>query len=529
MDDTHKYDVLIVGSGAAGCVLAERLSADPSCKVLLLEAGPRDDHPFIHMPRGIGKILTNRRYIWPFSVSPRERSNADPEIWVRGKTLGGSSSVNGMMYVRSQPGDGADLAELAGPDWNWGVMADAYRSMEAGADDKWRNRLRVSLPPRHSLMDRFIRAGASIGLKDTDDVNHPDDEARIGYCPSTIWKGRRQSAAVAFLHGAEGRSNLTVRTGVSIDQILWDGTTATGVLGNERVEEIHYYANRVILSAGTFGSPAILERSGVGSRERMEALSIECKIDRAAVGENMREHCALALQFRLNQSLSLNSQFSGARLAFNAVRYFATRRGPMASAAYDVLGQFRTRPELDRPDAQMIAAPFSIDKSQQSLAMEREPGMQIAVYPLRPESTGSTHIVSRDANVYPEAHLDYFASEGDCRTMIGAVRFVRDLVASDHISGVITSETRPGPNMQSDDDILAAYREMGTPAYHACGTCRMGNDDDAVIDSATRVRGAQNLHVVDLSIAPVMPAGNTFAPVAAMAWHAADLIQAKMV
>lgn len=523
-------DYLIVGAGAAGCVLAERLSADPAKRVLLLEAGPPDRHPMIHIPRGIAKILSDPAHVWPFTAARGVGDNRPPEYWLRGKVLGGSSSTNGMMYVRPQPADFDDLADAAGEQWSWALMAPIFKAIEDHPLGAAETRgvggpLRLSLPARHPLMDGLIAAGEALGLEPITDVNDPGGEPRIGYCPATIRRGRRQSAARAFLRPARGRPNLTIRTGVTVDRVVFDGIRAVGVEaivagGRHRID-----ARRVILAGGTLASPAILQRSGIGDSALLTRLGIETIADRPAVGQGLREHCALAMQWRLDRPLSINPQFSGWRLARNALRYALLQDGPLASAAYDVMGQFTAHPSSTRPDMQLIAAPFSIDKSRPILAMEREAGMQIALYPLRPRTSGGLAITSRDPTVLPSMQLDYFADTHDRETMIRGVHMLRRLVAAASSSvGVVAQEHRPGATLTSDAEIMGAWREMGTTAYHAAGTCRMGADGDAVVDAHTRVNGVEGLHVADLSITPQIPAGNTFAPVAAMAWRAAELI-----
>jgi choline dehydrogenase-like flavoprotein len=374
-------------------------------------------------------------------------------------------------------------------------------------------------------MDALIAAARVMGLEAQADVNQPDDAEKIGYCPQTISRGERQSAATAFLHPIEGRDNLHVRTNAIVDRVSFDGARATGVECMIDSERQSFAAKRIVLCAGALGSPAILQRSGIGDAAMLEALGIPVVADNPSVGANLREHCALAMQWRLRVNLSRNAEFDGWRLALNAARYGLLRSGPLATAAYDVLGWFKTRPDLDRPDAQLIAAPFSIDRARAGLHMERTPGLQIAVYALRPRSTGHVRITSCDPNALPAATLDYFADEEDRRTMIGAVRFMRRLMATDPLAALIERETRPGSAIESDDEILDTYRRLGTCAYHAAGTCRMGADADSVVDPMTRVRGVEGLYVVDLSIAPFILAGNTFAPVIAMARNAAALLE----
>ncbi|ALG60446.1 MULTISPECIES: GMC family oxidoreductase [Citromicrobium] len=519
MRDRGKSDVIVVGGGAAGCVLANRLSTNPAREVLVLEAGPPDRHPMIRMPKGVGKILSDPAHVWPFKVAGRAGDNIPPGVWVRGKTLGGSSSTNGMMYVRGKPADYEALAEKSGEEWGWSHIARAFDALEGEGG------LRTSFPPHRPELDAVLEAAENLGLEKADDPNDPDALDAVGYCPQSVWRGKRQSSAAAFLDPARDRDNLTIETGVTIDRVLFESGRAIGVTGLHNGARKTWYASEVILSCGTLGSPAILERSGIGDPERLGALDIPITAPNSAVGENLFEHSGITLQWRTKPGFSLNREYSGLRLLKNAGRYFLQHKGPLASGTFDVIGWFRTSPDADRPDAQMLFAPHSIDRTKATMATEPFPGVQAVIYPLRPRARGSLHIVSRDPNVLPEGSLDFFADQQDRHELVDTVRFVRRLAKTAPLSDIIIEETRPGPHAETDREIIDSYRLLGTPAYHAAGTCRMGTDRKSVVDPHCRVRGVEGLRVVDLSIAPVMPAGNTFAPVCAIAWRAAELIQ----
>ena len=348
------YDYVIVGGGAAGCVLAEVLSRDRSKQVLLLEAGPSDTNPLVHMPKGVAKLVSNPKYTWPFSVSPRLGANVPPMVWVRGKTLGGSSAINGMMYVRGQPEDYTELARQCGANWDWDHIAAAYVETEKHSLGRNATRgdagiLRISMPKPDPVLDALIDSGSTLGLEPQVDINEPDDAEKVGYCPRTIWRGKRQSAA-AFLRAAGRRKNLVVKTGVLADRVVFEERRAVGVACKIDGENVVFAGRRVILSAGTFGSPAILQRSGIGASSLLNPLGIEVVADLPAVGSNLHEHCALALQFRVREGMSHNASFSGWRLALNGLRYYLARSGPLSTGAYDVGGWFKTRAGLSRPE-----------------------------------------------------------------------------------------------------------------------------------------------------------------------------------
>ncbi|MFM6853083.1 MAG: GMC family oxidoreductase [Sphingopyxis sp.] len=526
------FDYIIVGAGAAGCVLAYRLSQDPAVRVALIEAGPRDTHPFIAMPKGLAKVMQDPKHLWVHASTPEPATAGQVEHWVRGRVLGGSSAVNGMMYVRGQPADFAAIAELSSADWDWPHIEQAYCAMEnheLGAAP-YRGQggpLNISMPTmRDELSEAQIAAGVAMGWTRKQDVNQPDDDVGVGYAPRTIWKGKRQSAATAFLRPAQQRPNLTILTDCTVDHVLFDGTRATGIamVRNGATEQVA--ANReVILCGGALASPALLERSGVGDRDRLAALGIPLVHHSPQVGENLIEHRGLIMQWKMRGQWSQNRQFSGWRLIWSTLRYYLTGDGPMAAAAYEIGGWFKTRPGLNRPDAQMLIAPFSFDFAKQRSTVENFPGMNAVIYPLRPTSRGAVHIATRDANVPATFQPNYRATQQDRAAMIGAVRTMRDYVQQAPLAAMVAGETMPGPQCATDEEILAAYDQYGTCGYHAVGSCRMGNDPASVVDPALRVRGVQGLRIMDTSIMPVIPAGNTHGPTMAMAWRAADIIR----
>ncbi len=530
---SDSYDYIIVGAGASGCVMAYRLSADPSVRVLLLESGPRNSHPFIHMPKAIGKALSRPDLVWPYLTEANDQNNQTPEFWARGNTLGGSTSVNGMMYVRGQPADYDEVARIAGPEWNWQAMGRAFRAIEnheLGADETRGDKgpLHVSMPHmRNSLTDAMVDAGVAMGLKRKVDTNAPDNDQGIGYAPRTVFRGKRESAATAFLDPVRNRPNLTVESGITVDRLLLEGRRATGVTGTRAGRPVTYRATReVLLATGALASPAILQRSGVGPAEALAAAGVELVVDRPGVGANLREHRAMVMQWRVRDEFSFNAGHAGLRLLGNIARYYLGRGGLLAAATYEIGAWFNTRAGLDRPDGQFLLAPYSFDYAKGALTTESFGGMQICAYYLRPRSTGSVTIRSSDPAVLPRIVPNYHSDPEDRAAMIAVARFAREFVRQAPLADKVFEETRPGPEFASDDEIIAAYDRFGNGAYHASGTCRMGLDDDAVVDDRLRVRGIDGLRVIDTSILPFLVAGNTAGPAMAMSWRAADLILA---
>jgi len=525
------YDYVIVGAGSAGCVLANRLSADPTVNVALLEAGGSDAHPYVAMPKAVAKLIAMPSVMWLFTADPQRETAMKPDYWLRGRVVGGSSSVNGMIWVRGQPADFDAIAARSSDDWSWQHIGRAYAEMENHELGKGPFRggagsLRISIAtPRNALTEAILMAGERMGWPVKLDVNEPDMGEGIGYVQQTIYRGKRQSAALAFLHPVAQRPNLTVITNAIVDRVRFHDKRAAGVEVLQANQRREISARReIILAAGAVASPGILERSGIGDPARLAGLDIPLIHANEQVGENVIEHRALRMQWKLRQPLSLNFAFNGWRLIGSVLKYYLTGNGALSGAAMDMRAAFRSRPELDRPDVHAQIGLYSRELSG-SGRMEPFHGFSAVVHPLRPTSTGAVHITTRDPTTLPRIEARYGSSAEDETITIAAARWMRRFAQQEPLRQLIETETAPGPAAQSDDDIVAALYKHGIPCMHAVGSCRMGKDADSVVDPNLRVRGVEGLRIMDTSIMPTIPSGNTNGPTLAMAWRAADIIR----
>lgn len=525
-----QFDYIIVGAGSAGCVMADRLSADGRSTVLLLEAGAGDNHLFVHMPKGFAKLINNPKKVWSI---PTEAGDGIPaEVWIRGKLLGGSSSVNGMMYFRGHPEDYNEWVELGAPGWGWDQMSEAFAAIEnhelgEGGGRGTAGPLRISISRDHSeIGDRVIAAAEAMGVPQVQDLNHPEQEG-IGYTARTIYRGRRQSAAKAFLKPAMKRRNLSVKTGVSVDRIVFEGNRAVGVKALQHGRPAEFRARgEVILCAGGLASPTILQRSGVGDGGLLNSLGIPVVHHSPQVGQNLLEHRLLMMHCGLNRPISGNRELSGLSLVKNAIRYVLQRKGTLAAGLYDVGGFLKTDPSLSRPDVELLMAPwgYSFDENRQPIVL-KDHSFHMFGYPLRSRSQGSISIKSADFDVPAAIRPNYLSDPYDQEVTVRMFRLMRDMIRQPVLAEVISGELAPGEQVRTDEDIVRAFKTQGSAGSHACGTVAMGGND-APLDERARVKGVERLRVIDGSMFPTMVSANTNGPIMASSWRASKLILA---
>ena len=526
----NSFTYIIVGAGSAGCVLANRLSADPKNRVLLLEAGGRDINPWIHIPVGYFKSMHNPKTDWCYETESDPGLNDRSIQWPRGRVLGGSSSINGLLYIRGQAEDYDHWRQLGNTGWSFeDVLPYFLRSEDQrrGGDAFHATGGPLSVEDiriRREICDAFIKGAVEIGVPETDDFNGADQQG-AGYVQLTARNGRRCSAAVAYLHPVRRkRKNLKVVTHALAQRLLFDGNRATGLAYTvDGVPQEAHASGEVILSAGAIGSPQILQVSGVGAGADLRGADIPVRHELPGVGRNLQDHLQVRLIYRTRLPLTLNDQVRNPlRKMMMGVEYLVRRTGPLSMGASQICVFAKTRPELATPDIQFHIQPLSADKPGDGL--HKFSAFTVSVCQLRPESRGRIVPKSSDPAAYPAIHPNYLATATDQETLIGGMRMSRQIAETKALSGYIADEMRPGPSLQTDDDLLTYARDNGVTIYHPVGTCKMGTDPMAVVDARLRVHGIERLRVVDASIMPTLVSGNTNAPAIMIGEKASDMI-----
>ena len=529
-----RFDYIVVGAGSAGAVMASRLSEDNKTRVLLLEAGPKDNSFWIHLPIGYGKTMWSTKYNWCYYTDPDPNMNGRRIYWPRGKTLGGSSSINGLIYIRGQHQDYDNWAHAGNKGWSakevlpYFIKSEKNQRGESefhGGDGP----LCVSdIAHKHPLIEAFITGAAEHGVPRTNDFNGAQQYG-AGYYQLTTWKGWRWSTAKGYLKPARGRANLTVVTQAHATQVIMDGTRAVGVRyrqGGVEGQNIESYAvKEVLLCAGAIQSPQLLQLSGIGPAALLEKNGIPTVVDLPGVGENLQDHLQIRLTFEASQPTTndeLNSLFGQAKLG---LQWFFKRSGPLAVGINQGGCFMYALPEESKtPDIQFHVATLSADMA--GGKVHPFSGFTLSVCQLRPVSRGHIRIRSSDPFEPPEMQPNYLSSDLDQRTCVAAVRAARFIAASNAMKPFVVREIKPGPQAESDADILQFCREHGATIFHPSGTCAMGLDPrkGAVVDARLRVHGAQGLRVIDCSVMPTLVSGNTNAPAVMMAEKAVDMI-----
>ena len=529
------FDYIVVGAGSAGAVVASRLTESGAHRVLLLEAGTQGSNFFwSRVPVGVAKMIDDPAVNWCYRSEPDEGSGGRQIEVPRGKMLGGSSSINGMVYIRGQAQDYDHWAQLGNRGWSYQDVLPVFKRMERfdGGSDTYRGRdgvLRVTHTPRHKvpLLEKMIAAAERMGLPYNPDQNGETQEG-IGMSQVTIAKGRRQSTAFCYLDPARSRPNLTIDQGAMAESLILEGKRCVGVRYSVGGVKREARASReVIVSGGSINSPKLLELSGIGQADRLGALGIVPVHDLRGVGENLRDHYSPRVKFAIKEkNLTFNDNARGCRLAREAIKYALFREGFLASTSVPIRLYFRTRVGAETPDATVSIAPFLYEIVGGERRVSKKKGITMNVNVLRSESTGSIHIKSSNPAEPPAIRFNFLSTEHDRTGVLAAIRKGRELMATSPMKEVTGEEIAPGAHLQKDDELLEWVRKNAETTYHPIGTCKMGADPMAVVDPELRVHGIAGLRIADASIMPTLTSGNTNAPTIMIGEKCAEMVLA---
>ncbi len=522
-------DYIIIGAGSAGCVVADRLS-ETGARVALLEAGPTDWHPWIHIPAGVLKLLYNPLVNWNYASEPEPGSGNRAIHWPRGRVLGGSSSINGMLYVRGNPADFDLWAQMGCRGWSFSDVLPYFRQSEhyGPGDEAYRGKdgvlkvedYRTILPLTH----QFVQAAQQAGHVFRKDLNGAEQEG-VGYSQMTRNGKWRGSTAQTFLKEARGRQNLRIETGAQAARLIFEGRRCVGVAFRQGGQQRELRAGReVILSGGAINSPHLLQVSGIGQAEHLRSIGVEVLREAPGVGANLQDHYVARVAHRVRDAISTNQLAQGLRLAGEVARFFLQGRGALTFGVTSAQVFCRSREGLASPDLQLLFTPASYDQLKFG-ALEHAPGMTVAVCPTRPDSRGTILAKSSDPFEKPAIRPNYLSAPEDQRVLAAGIRFTRDIFAAPAMARHSVVETVPGPDVTTDAQLAEYTKQFGTTIYHPVGTCRMGEDPASVVDSRLRVRGIGGLRVIDASVMPTLTTGNTNAPTIMIAEKGAAMIR----
>ncbi len=537
MAASRTYDYIVIGAGSAGCVLANRLSADPTRSVLLIEAGGKDRHPLVRLPMLMGKLMHSKIYNWSYDTEPEPELGNRQVYWPRGKALGGSSTINGMIYVRGNAADYDRWAQMGNPGWSYHDVLPYFRKSEGHAQrrDDFHGetgplsvcRARATNP----LFNRFVAAGVEAGHEANDDFNGASQDG-FGRYDFTIRNGKRCSTSVAFLRPAMGRANLTITTHALTERIVVENGRAVAVeYKQDGTRHRAEAAREIVLSAGAVNSPQILMLSGIGDADELKPHGVAPVHHLPGVGKNLQDHVDVCLVYEVTKPVTLYSDLRIDRLTMAILEGALFGRGVATTFPYEGGAFLRSRPGLAAPDIQAHFMP-ALEKTANlhwpklfsKARVEDNHGITIRVGPVNPESRG--HITLRSANPSdpPRIFANYLSAPADKATTIAGVKLLRDVMAQPAFADILGAEIAPGPDKSSDDDLIAWLKQAGSTTLHPVGTCKMGSTKDSVVDHELRVRGIDGLRIADASIMPIISSGNTNAPTIMIGEKAADMI-----
>jgi len=529
----EKFDYIIVGSGSSGSVIANRLSEINNINICVLEAGGTNQHPFIKMPAGFIKTINDKRFNWCFKTEASQGVNNREIFFPRGKGFGGSSSINGHLYVRGQPDDYNQWAQLGNLGWGYDDILPYFKKSEYRADgnDEYRGKdgplFVTDIVEKHPICEEFIKGSKELGIALQQDYNSGNQEG-IFYYQRTIKNGMRFSASDAFLKPALKRKNLEIHSNTMVLNIIFENKKAIGLVCKKNNKIFKIFAEKeIILCAGAIGTPHLLQVSGVGNPEHLKNIGVSVVHENKNIGEGLQDHYAVRVSNSINKPVSLNERARGYKLALEIMKWFILKKGLISYSPAHVGAFLKSSPEIDLPDLQFVFTPASYTEGMIG-KLQNTPGITCGVWQSRPHSRGYVKAISNDINAPPLIQPNYLKEQIDQDLMIEGVKRCRALLKTSNINEISLRENLPGKDIKTDKEILDYIRNNGGTVYHAIGSCRMGIDNNAVVNSELKVNGIQSLRIADASIMPTMPSGNTNAATMMVAEKASDLIKKEM-